>query len=102
VPNKSYRKGYTLELDIVHLWIDKGYHAKRNWGSKPFDGIIMGHGVNIWWEAKNWKHYPKTFEQNMRKQYSKWIKLATKRGCKFVVFYKDGRGMKAVKRIDMN
>jgi len=62
----------------------------------------MGRGVSIWFEAKNWKHYSKNFEQNMRKQYAKQIKIATDRGCKFVVFYKDGRGMKAVKRIDLN
>ena len=90
MPNRNYIKGYSFERQITLDWLGKGYYAKRNYGSKPFDGIIMGRGQSIMWEAKSWKKPPT--ERWLRKKYQ-WLKeMAERYGCKAVVYSKQGKG----------
>jgi hypothetical protein len=60
------------------------------WGSKPFDFLVMGNGVNLMCEAKYWRKPPT--EKWLRKEYH-WLKdYAEKYKCKALVYNKMGRG----------
>jgi len=111
LPNKSYQKGYRLEAQIVkdyrEEYYGKRYYCERNYESKgkrgiPYDGIIMGHGLNVIWSAKNWKRYPKNIEKFARKDCIKMIEEADLRGCEAWFFYKAGRGPHNYMKIELN
>lgn len=71
-------------------WQAQGYEARRLVGSKPYDFWVMGGGLNLMCEAKNWKDPPT--EAYMRKEYQ-WLKeYAEKRRCHAWCYVKQGRG----------
>lgn len=90
MPNRKYLKGYGFERQLVNEWLGKGYYAKRMYGSKPFDFIVMGNGVSYMCEAKYWAKPPT--EKYLRKKYQ-WLKeMAERYKCQAIVFSKQGRG----------
>lgn len=90
MPNRNYLKGYSFERELVIGWLRKGYYAKRMYGSKPFDFIVMGYGKNLMCEAKSWKKPPT--ERWLRKKYDWLREYADKYGCEAIVYSKQGRG----------
>lgn len=90
--NKKKRKGDYFERQIVAHWTKLGYWAQRMYASRPFDVLVMGHGVNIMIECKYWAHYPQDFEKKMRKKYNWLAEMAQRKGCYALFYYKLGRG----------